>query len=137
MTEGDIFDGCRSTDEVLALVYDQAGSEGLKELLAHLSEAGFNRQSLLSAARRLEIAGLTEAGATVAEMAGAADEHVSRDVLEVLEDNDTARMKTRLASLYRNGRLSAADVALLAENEETAGMLPYITDSVRQRRLVR
>jgi len=64
----DIFDGVEALDEVAAIVLDQEGPEGLRQLLAHTVETGILcREDLLRAAERLEMAGLSEGAAIVME----------------------------------------------------------------------
>jgi hypothetical protein len=65
----DLFDSCEGIDEILALVLDQAGPEGLKELLEQLvGAAGLYREHLLDAADRLEDAGLVEGANLIREV---------------------------------------------------------------------
>jgi len=72
----DIFEGVEALDEVAALVLDQAGPEGLRQLLAHTVETGVLRQEhLLEVAERFEAAGLSEGAAIVMEAA----EHAPRE----------------------------------------------------------
>ena len=70
MSEASPFDACESCDEIMAIVFDQVGIEGLRELVDQcIDKAGFCRQTLVEAAYRLETAGLVEPAELVAEAA--------------------------------------------------------------------
>jgi len=64
----DIFSGCE-IDEIYALVFDQVGPEGLRELLAKVV---LDREVLEDAAGKLKDAGLPDASKLVAESAARA-----------------------------------------------------------------
>jgi len=74
-TDVDLFDGCEALDEILALIFDLAGPEGLKELLTMVE---LDRAPLNAAANGLKAAGLVEAAMIVAGTAArAADPRAS------------------------------------------------------------
>ena len=68
-TDDDLFDGCEALDEILALTFDLAGPEGLKELLTMVE---LDRAPLNAAANGLKAAGLVEAAKIVAGTAARA-----------------------------------------------------------------
>ena len=75
-TDDDLFDGCEALDEILALTFDLAGPEGLKELLTMVE---LDRAPLNAAANGLKAAGLVEAAKIVAETAARAADPTASD----------------------------------------------------------
>ena len=95
MTEGDLFDGCETVDEIMALVLEQAGAEGLQDLVARLTAdtTAIDRESLMNAANQLEAAGLTQGAAIVRAAAEQIEDRVSPDVIVIVQDSNKAETR--------------------------------------------
>lgn len=73
MTDANPFDACQSLDEIMAIIHDQLGADGLNEFIK-VSADVLCQQGLQEAAEQLQAAGLPQ----VAEVALEAAEHAPR-----------------------------------------------------------
>jgi len=95
-------------DELLALVWDEAGQEGVR---LFLRKAGCDRETLSEAAGKLEAAGLVEAAGIVRAAALQAATRASVGIAAIMPDDDRIRQKAYLAAAYRRGTVTASDMA--------------------------
>src|SRR5215831_4678789 len=111
MTE-DLFDSFETADEIMAIVLDRAGTEGLKQLINILvAEHRMDQESLTEAAGRLEAAGLLQGATIVMEAAEHIVDQALSEIAAILHDPVRANQRANLASMYRRGRITLDDMA--------------------------
>jgi hypothetical protein len=101
------FHGC-DVDEVMALVFDMEGPDGLRAVLAHVD---LDRECLTAAANKLDQAGLIDGAKIVREAAMKADTRSSREIAIVLREADPIRQKADFARLYRQGGVTISTIS--------------------------
>lgn len=116
-TEGDIFNNCE-IDEVIALVFDLAGPEGLQELLLH-PKVKLAQQELNEAADKLEAAGLIEAANIVAECAARAGDNTLSEIATILNDPIQANRRALLTRIYRQDRITMDELEAAGIDDAT------------------
>lgn len=127
MTTDNPFDGCEF-DEILALVFDLAGLEGLEQLLA-VSE--LDRDALSAAENNLRAAGLLEAADHVAGAAARAADPVASEITAILSDPIPGNRRALLAQAYRHSRIDLKRLELAGIDPNT---LAYVAQSMNKRR---
>lgn len=123
MTSPDILDDAAEIDEIIALVFDQTGEDGLRELMARLSGV-VDQQILLDAANKLEVAGLSDAAAIVGEAAEQTGDKDAELIADILCDPVRGNAKARLAALFRRGEI---DLDGLAAAGAGADVIEYVS----------
>ena len=104
----DLFEGFQTPNEISALVAQMAGMATLTELLDALLEGKIiDCDGLNNSADKLESAGLDDA----AGAAGRADDQVTLEIADILNDPNRADIKGALGKLYRKGKLDLATLA--------------------------
>jgi hypothetical protein len=120
--EPDIFDGCEM-DEVAAIVFQQAGPEGLQGLMDQLIDHKIiDKDRLLDVAESLEHGGLSDGACIVRDAAENAPSKKVVEIARILNSFPTT-IKPRLLQGVRRGLFSPEDL-------EQAGVDPEVIDFV-------
>jgi hypothetical protein len=114
-TEDDLFADCE-LDEIFALFFDQAGAEGLQELLAQVKLV---QQELVEAAGKLEQAGLFQSAGIVRDAAKQAPTRASVEIAASMADDDEIQCRAYLASAYRRCVITIDDMVLAGVDPKT------------------
>jgi hypothetical protein len=123
----DVFHGC-DLDEVLALVFDLEGADGLRALLGRVD---LDKESLNAAADKLETAGLVEGAKMVRDAAKRAKTRSSIEIDKLLKDDDVIRQKAYFATLFRRGQIILADLVPRGIDSAT---IDYVAKARRARK---
>jgi hypothetical protein len=126
--EPDIFDGCEM-DEVAAVVFQQAGPEGLQGLMDKLIENKiFDKDSLLDIAESLEHGGLSDGACIVRDAAENAPSKKVVEIARILNVPYQCGIEYRLFSGARKGRFGPQDMKAAGVDPE---LIDHITHKMR------
>jgi hypothetical protein len=126
--EPDIFDGCEM-DEVAAVVFQQAGPEGLRGLMDELIDnKTIDRDSLLHIAESLERGGLSEGACIVRNAALDAPGKKIVEIARILNAEYPCSIRPRLLQGARRGRYASEDLEAAGASED---IIDYVTQQMK------
>jgi hypothetical protein len=126
--EPDIFDGCEM-DEVAAVVFQQAGPEGLRGLMEELIDNKIiDKDSLLDIAESLEHGGLSDGACIVRDAAENAQSKKVVEIAHILNSEYPCSIRPRLLQGARRGRYAPEDLEAAGASEE---IIDYLTQKMK------
>ena len=127
-----LFEGCETIDEILALVLDAGSPEALQGLLDHLIETEtLYREDLELAAERMATAGLPQA-TIILEATAKARSQIEVEIETHLADPVNGR--SRLASMCRRGQATLEQMEACGADTDT---LEFVAGPIGKTRATR
>jgi hypothetical protein len=126
--EPDIFDGCEM-DEVAAVVFQQAGPEGLRGLMDKLIDFKIiDKDSLWDIAESLEHGGLPDGACIVRDAAENAPSKKVVEIAHILSGEYPCSIRPRLLQGVRRGRYALEDLEAAGTGKE---IIDYVTQQMK------
>jgi hypothetical protein len=126
--EPDIFDGCEM-DEVAAVVFQQAGPEGLQGLMDKFVDSKvIDKGTLLQIASKLRAAGLAQGAEIVGKAAEGAPSKKVVEIAHILNGEYPCGIRPRLLQGARRGRYAPEDLEAAGASEE---IIDYVMQQMK------